>query len=102
MGCVRPLGKSHQQRDRTGNYERDEYDYEYVEWDATTGELDGILQCDADELCARSGDKRHLTLWHYDRHSAGTGIVERDDPETWDWVYRLRMNPTVSRKKDEL
>jgi hypothetical protein len=35
MGCVRPLGKSHEQRDRTGYYERDEYDYEYVEWDTT-------------------------------------------------------------------
>jgi hypothetical protein len=59
MGCVRPLGKSHEQRDRTGHYERDDYDYEYVERDATTGELDRILQCDADELCARSGGKRH-------------------------------------------
>ena len=43
MGCVRPLGKSYEQHDHTGHYERDKYDYEYVEWDITTAELDGIL-----------------------------------------------------------
>jgi hypothetical protein len=27
MGCVRPLEKSHEQRDRTGHYEQDGYEY---------------------------------------------------------------------------